>query len=74
MQLNETRVRERAYKIWESEGKPEGCADQHWNMACQYEQATPDDELDHHAEGDHDIDVHPLKTPQQKKKSKHSRH
>lgn len=37
MQLNENRVRERAYQIWEAEGKPMGCADQHWNLACQYE-------------------------------------
>lgn len=35
MQLNENRVREYAYKIWEAEGKPDGCAEKHWEMACQ---------------------------------------
>jgi len=34
MQLNENRVREYAYRIWESEGKPDGCAEKHWDMAC----------------------------------------
>jgi hypothetical protein len=29
----ETRVRERAYAIWEREGRPEGGAEQHWAQA-----------------------------------------
>ena len=33
MHLNENRVRECAYQIWESEGRPDGCAEKHWNMA-----------------------------------------
>ena len=37
MQLNENRIRERAYQIWEAEGKPSGCAEKHWSMACEYE-------------------------------------
>lgn len=47
MQLNENRVRECAYQIWEAEGKPNGCADEHWYKACQTvqaEQQSPDDE------------------------------
>jgi hypothetical protein len=34
MQLNENRVREYAYELWESEGRPEGRAEKHWEMAC----------------------------------------
>jgi Protein of unknown function (DUF2934) len=29
----EQRVRERAYQIWTEEGRPEGRADVHWDMA-----------------------------------------
>jgi len=35
MQVNESRIREYAYQIWESEGKPEGKAEQHWQLACE---------------------------------------
>ena len=34
MQPNEHVVRQFAYQIWESEGKPEGQAARHWDMAC----------------------------------------
>jgi hypothetical protein len=34
MNINEHRVREFAYQIWESEGKPQGQAGRHWDMAC----------------------------------------
>lgn len=34
MQPNEERVRAFAHQIWESEGKPEGQASRHWEMAC----------------------------------------
>jgi hypothetical protein len=27
------RTRERAYFLWEQEGRPEGCADEHWHAA-----------------------------------------
>ncbi|QEY71683.1 DUF2934 domain-containing protein [Pseudomonas denitrificans (nom. rej.)] len=33
MKVNERRVRELAYQIWESEGRPEGQHDRHWRMA-----------------------------------------
>lgn len=35
MQVNEQVVRKFAHQIWESEGKPEGQASRHWEMACQ---------------------------------------
>lgn len=34
MNLNENRVREFAYQIWESEGRPHGQHIRHWEMAC----------------------------------------
>ncbi len=33
MSVEEKRVREFAYQIWESEGKPEGQEERHWEMA-----------------------------------------
>lgn len=30
---HEQRVRERAYQIWEGEGRPEGKSDEHWRRA-----------------------------------------
>ncbi|HYD32913.1 MAG TPA: DUF2934 domain-containing protein [Azospirillaceae bacterium] len=32
-QEDEERIRKRAYEIWEREGRPEGRADAHWDMA-----------------------------------------
>ena len=34
MNLNEQQVREFAYQIWESEGRPFGHSERHWEMAC----------------------------------------
>src|SRR5690606_41360763 len=34
MQPNEQLVQQYAYQIWESEGKPDGQAARHWEMAC----------------------------------------
>lgn len=34
MNSNEQRIREFAYQIWQSEGKPHGQAKRHWEMAC----------------------------------------
>lgn len=34
MQTNENIVRQFAHQIWESEGRPEGQATRHWEMAC----------------------------------------
>jgi hypothetical protein len=30
----ETRIRQRAYAIWEQSGRPEGCERQHWEQAA----------------------------------------
>jgi Protein of unknown function (DUF2934) len=37
---DETRTRERAYFLWESEGRPEGCAEEHWRVAQLSEQES----------------------------------
>jgi hypothetical protein len=37
----EQRVRERAYAIWEREGRPEGGAERHWTMAEMELKAEP---------------------------------
>jgi hypothetical protein len=29
----EERIREQAYRIWEEEGRPEGCEEEHWRRA-----------------------------------------
>jgi hypothetical protein len=34
MNLNENRIRDLAYQIWESEGRPHGQAARHWDIAC----------------------------------------
>jgi hypothetical protein len=34
MQPNEQLVQQYAYQIWESEGRPDGQAARHWEMAC----------------------------------------
>jgi hypothetical protein len=34
MNIIEQRIREYAYQIWESEGKPQGQSERHWTMAC----------------------------------------
>lgn len=34
MTINENRVREFAHQIWESEGRPHGQDQRHWEMAC----------------------------------------
>ena len=42
---HEQKVRERAYQIWESEGRPEGKSDEHWARA-QAEIAAEEGEAD----------------------------
>lgn len=39
MSTDDKRVREFAYQIWESEGKPEGQDARHWEMACKLAEA-----------------------------------
>jgi Protein of unknown function (DUF2934) len=31
----EDRIRTAAHQLWEDEGQPEGCADDHWHRACE---------------------------------------
>jgi hypothetical protein len=39
MSTEDKRIREFAYQIWESEGKPEGQEARHWEMACKLAEA-----------------------------------
>jgi hypothetical protein len=39
MNINEHRIREFAYQIWESEGRPNGQEGRHWQMACKLAEA-----------------------------------
>ena len=39
MSTEDKRVREFAYQIWESEGKPQGQDARHWEMACKLAEA-----------------------------------
>lgn len=34
MSIDEQRIRELAFQIWESEGRPAGQQERHWQMAC----------------------------------------
>ncbi|RYY76166.1 MAG: DUF2934 domain-containing protein [Gammaproteobacteria bacterium] len=45
MNTNEHRIREYAYQIWESEGKPHGQCERHWSMACTLAQTQMESEL-----------------------------
>ena len=38
---DESRVRERAYLIWEAEGRPEGKAAEHWTRALKEVATSP---------------------------------
>jgi hypothetical protein len=33
--IHENKVRELAYQIWESEGRPQGRSKRHWELACE---------------------------------------
>ncbi|WP_413791233.1 MULTISPECIES: DUF2934 domain-containing protein [unclassified Pseudomonas] len=39
MSTDDKRIREFAYQIWESEGKPTGQEKRHWEMACKLAEA-----------------------------------
>lgn len=45
MTNDEKRIRELAHQIWESEGKPEGQSERHWEMACKLLQSEQQGEL-----------------------------
>jgi hypothetical protein len=38
----ETRIRERAYALWEKDGRPEGRADEYWEQARRFIEAEDD--------------------------------
>ena len=44
MSDREQRIRERAHKIWEDEGCPEGQNQRHWDMAARQIDGEPDSE------------------------------
>lgn len=39
MDIDEKRIREFAYQIWQSEGEPEGQDIRHWEIACKLAEA-----------------------------------
>ena len=45
MNINEQRVREFAYQIWESEGRPIGHSDRHWEMANKLAESHADSDI-----------------------------
>ncbi|MGE8497481.1 MAG: DUF2934 domain-containing protein [Pseudomonas sp.] len=45
MNLDEQRIREFAFQIWESEGKPSGQEERHWMMACKLAEAEASGEI-----------------------------
>lgn len=45
MNNNEQRIRELAHQIWESEGRPDGDADRHWQMATQLAESEQQGDL-----------------------------
>ena len=72
MQINENLVRERAYKIWEAEGRPEGCAEKHWSMAREQESVQDDQPDSYKTLGEDDVS-HP-DHPHHKSKHKKGKH
>lgn len=42
MSVDEQKVRDRAYELWEQEGRPEGAAHSHWKQA--YEEVQGEDD------------------------------
>ena len=45
MTNDDQRTRELAHQIWESEGKPEGQEERHWQMACKLLQSEQQGDL-----------------------------
>ncbi len=75
MQLNENRIRECAYQIWESEGRPNGSADEHWHKACKSLEAESQSSKAHPSQtlqGEHSVDN--FIPHQNTKKGKHAHH
>lgn len=51
MNSYEQRVKEFAYQIWESEGRPEGHEYRHWEMACKLAEGASNDDAEELAMG-----------------------
>ncbi|HSC68270.1 MAG TPA: DUF2934 domain-containing protein [Cellvibrio sp.] len=47
MNPNENRIRDLAYQIWESEGRPHGHSQRHWDTACRLAAETEAVESSH---------------------------
>ena len=45
MTNDEQHIRELAHQIWESEGKPEGQSERHWQLACKLLQSEQQGDL-----------------------------
>ena len=45
MNQDQQRIRELAYQIWESEGRPSGQEERHWQMACKLLQSEQQGDL-----------------------------
>ena len=43
MSKEDKRIRELAHQIWESEGKPDGAHDRHWEICLLYTSPSPRD-------------------------------
>ncbi len=44
MKIDDNRIREFAYQIWEAEGRPLGQEERHWEMACKLAEAEAQSE------------------------------
>lgn len=40
--IQENKIREMAYQIWENEGRPQGRATRHWELACELAESEVD--------------------------------
>ena len=69
MQPNENRIRECAYQIWESEGKPNDRAEEHWYKACEFLETN-----EHSSEAEHSEHHNNFIPHQNTKKGKHAHH
>ncbi len=60
MSINEQRIREFAYQIWESEGKPHGHSDRHWDMAHKLASSHAESEPQQMAANDSNEPIEPI--------------
>ena len=60
MNTNQQRIQEYAYQIWESEGKPHGQCERHWNMACTLAKTQADSDLAANGDGQQTASTEPI--------------